>query len=337
MLAYAQGGKVMKPTTYISRTTNIVAIGLALSIAASTSWAAEKFPNRPIDIIANYGPGGGADQFVRALAPLLSRELGVKVQPSNVTGAQGNAGVLAVASAKPDGYTIGSITAFSVASWLQGYGKLRAKDLAFVGLGQVTDSMLFVPYKSKFKTFKQILAYVKDNPGKMKLALGASFGGPDDLTLKYLATKGYKWKLIPYELPAERYAAPLGGHVDIMYEEPGDVAQFVEAKQIRPVVVFSPKINPYHPDVPRITDFGFNMYLKNYRAILTAKDVPEDRQIILSKALGRAFTSPEFKKFCNRTATCTEPRSPKETRAFIENYYDTMKKYSKQFGIKIKE
>ena len=200
----------MSMTAYIRKTTGMVAIGLALSVAASGSWAAEKFPNRPIDIIANYGPGGGADQFVRALAPLLSRELGVKVQPSNVTGAQGNAGVHAVATAKPDGYTIGSITAFSVASWLQGYGKLRAKDMAFIGLGQVTDSMLFVPYKSKFKTFKEILAHVKANPGKMKLALGASFGGPDDLTLKYLATKGYKWKPIPYELPAERYAAPLG-------------------------------------------------------------------------------------------------------------------------------
>ncbi|MDE0256376.1 MAG: tripartite tricarboxylate transporter substrate binding protein [Rhodospirillaceae bacterium] len=327
----------MSTTAYIRKTTGLVAIGLALSVAASGSWAAEKFPNRPIDIIANYGPGGGADQFVRALAPLLSRELGVKVQPSNVTGAQGNAGVHAVATAKPDGYTIGSITAFSVASWLQGYGKLRAKDMSFIGLGQVTDSMLFVPYKSKFKNFKEILAYVKANPGKMKLALGASFGGPDDLTLKYLATKGYKWKPIPYELPAERYAAPLGGHVDIMYEEPGDVRQFIDAKQIRPVVVFSPEKNPYYPDVPKITDFGFDMYLKNYRAIITAKDVPADRQKILSEALGRAFTSPEFKKFCDRTATCTAPRNPQDTRAFIENYYGTMKKYSKQFGIPTKE
>ena len=130
---------------------------------------------------------------------------------------------------------------------------------------------------------------------------------------------------------------PLGGHVDIMYEEPGDVRQFIDAKQIRPVVVFSPEQNPYYPDVPKITDFGFDMYLKNYRAIITAKDVPADRQKILSEALGRAFTSPEFKKFCDRTATCTAPRNPQDTRAFIENYYGTMKKYSKQFGIPIKE
>ena len=324
----------MKTTKYFTAISSL-AVGVALAFSATAVNA--KFPDRPVDLIANYGPGGGADQFCRNLAPLLSRELGVKVQVSNVTGAQGNTGVHKVGTSKPDGYTIGSITAFSVTSWLQGYGTLRAKDLAFLGLGQVTDSMLFVPYKSKFKNFKQILAHVKKNPNKMKLALGASFGGPDDLTLKYMASKGFKFKLIPYEKPAERYAAPLGGHVAIMYEEPGDVSQFLEAKQIRPVVVFSPVPNPYYPKVPKITDFGFNMYLKNYRGIITAKDTPMKRQKILSKALGKAFSSEGFGKFCNKTATCTKPRNPQETRDFISTYYATMKKYSKKFGIKTKE
>lgn len=315
----------MKSRT-IFTTFSLLSTGFAVALVSSAAWA--KFPSRPIDLICNYGPGGGADQFSRALAPILSKQLGVKVQVSNVTGAAGNNGIHRAATAKPDGYTIGTITGLSVSSWLKGHGKLRAKDMTFLAIGQVTDSMLFVPTNSPYKNFKSLLKAAKSKPGKLKVAISGR-GGADDITMKFMAGKGYKFRSVPYEKPAERYAAPLGGHVHVMYEEPGDVSQFVKNKQIKPIVVFSNEPNKYHPDVPKITDFGINIYFQNFRGIITGKDVPADRKKILNNALNKTFTSKKFNKFCNKKSSCTRARTVKDSIDFVNVYFGGLKKYAK--------
>ncbi len=310
----------------IIRTLAIVGAGIALTVASTGAWA--EFPDRPVDLICNYGPGGGADQFSRALAPILSKHLGVKVQVTNVTGAAGNNGIHRAATAKNDGYTIGTITGLSVSSWLKGHGKLRAKDMTFLAIGQVTDSMLFVPQNSPYKNIKQLLQAAKDNPGKLKVAISGR-GGADDVTMNYMASQGYEFRSVPYEKPAERYAAPIGGHVDVLYEEPGDVSQFVENKQIRPVVVFSNEPNQYHPDVPVITDYGLNVYFQNFRGIITGKDVPKERLKVLNAALNKTFTSKEFNTFCNKKSSCTKPRTIKDSKEFVNVYFDNLRKQAK--------
>ena len=303
-------------------------IGAAVALVLSATGAGAAFPDRPVDLIRNYGPGGGADQFSRALAPILSKHLGVKVQVTNVTGAAGNNGIHRAATSKPDGYTIGTITGLSVSSWLKGHGKLRAKDMTILSIGQVTDSMLFVPYDSPYKTMKDLLAAVKANPGKIKIAI-SGLGGSDAVTMNYMASKGYNFRQVPYEKPAERYAAPLGGHVDVMYEEPGDVSQFVENKQIRPIVVFSNEPNQYQPEIPVITDYGFNVYFQNFRGIITGKDVPPDRIKALNDALNKTFGSDTFQKFCAKKSSCTKSRTAKESQDFLTFFFDNLKKQSK--------
>ena len=304
-----------------------VAVAAVVLAAASTGTRAA-YPDRPIDLICNYGPGGGADQFAREVAQLLSKELGVEVHVSNVTGAAGNNGIHRAATAKPDGYTIGTITGLSVSAWLKGHGKLRAKDMTFLAIGQVTDSMLFVTENSPFKDFKQLLDAVKKSPNTIKVAISGR-GGADDVTMDVIAGKGYVFRSVPYEKPSERYAAPIGGHVEVMYEEPGDVIQFMANKQIRPIVVFSNEPNPYFPKIPLITNYGIDVYFQNFRGIITGKDVPADRKAKLNAALNKIFTSEEFNKFCNKTSTCTKARTVADSEKFVETYFESLKKYSK--------
>lgn len=300
---------------------------LVVAIALGSTATLAAYPDRPIDLICNYGPGGGADQFARTVAPLLSKELGVNVQVSNVTGAQGNNGIHRAAGARPDGYTIGTITGISVAAWLKGHGKLRAEDMTFLGIGQVTDSMLFVREDGPYKDFKQLLDAVKKNPNTIKIAISGR-GGTDDVTMNVIAKKGYVFRTVPYEKPSERYASLIGGHVEVMYEEPGDVRQFMENKQIRPIVVFSNERNPYFPDLALITDFGIDIYLQNFRGIITGKDVPAERKEKLNAALSKVFASKEFNEFCNKTSTCTKPRTVVDSERFVKTFFERLKKHS---------
>ena len=96
---------------------------MVLGFSGLTANAAD-YPTRPIDLIVNFGPGGGADGMGRTVAKLLAPVLSVSIPASNVAGAAGNTGLTKVANSKADGYTIGTMTGLTVSSWAAGMGSL---------------------------------------------------------------------------------------------------------------------------------------------------------------------------------------------------------------------
>src|SRR3954463_14375507 len=94
-----------------------VAVMTVVLMCPGASISQEKFPSRPIETIVNFGPGGGADQLGRIASVILEKVLGVSLPVSNIIGASGNTGLAKVASAEPDGYTLGVITGLSISSW----------------------------------------------------------------------------------------------------------------------------------------------------------------------------------------------------------------------------
>ena len=101
--------------------------------------------------------------------------LTVPVPVSNIVGVSGNTGLAKVASAQPDGYTVGVITGLSISSWAAGMGRLNVNDFAYLGVVQASPSMLFVVIDSPIKNYQQLLDAAKANPGKLKVAT-AGFG-----------------------------------------------------------------------------------------------------------------------------------------------------------------
>ena len=130
----------------------LVFTGLVWTAAATVAKAAEKFPSRPVEMIVNFGPGGGADRMGRTVARLLEPTLGKPVPVSNTSGSAGNAGLTKLKNSKADGYTIGTMTAISISNWASGLGKLKVGDFTYIGMLQLAPSMMFVPYDSPLKT-----------------------------------------------------------------------------------------------------------------------------------------------------------------------------------------
>ncbi len=309
----------------------LAATALAVGLAAGVT-GAQEFPSRPIDMIVNFGPGGGADGMGRTVARLLSPLLGVPVPASNVAGAAGNTGLTKVAGATGDGYTIGTMTGLTVSSWASGMGSLTPDDFSYLAIVQSSPSMLFVPEDSPFKSYQDLLDYTRDNPGEVRVAT-AGLGTLDDLTLKFLGTKGHEMKNVPYAKPAERYISPLGGHTEVLYEEPGDVAQFLEAGQIRALVIFREERHPRFPDLPTSFEFGHEISFPNWRAVVTAAGVPDDRAQVLNDAMAQVVSHEDWKKYCAVKFSCIEPMSPDEGHAFVKKQYDDLSRFMKQFGI----
>ncbi len=297
-----------------------------------TPAGAQDYPSRPVDLIVNFGPGGGADGMGRTVARLLSPILDVAVPVSNVAGAAGNTGLTKVASAAADGYTIGTMTGLTVSSWASGMGSLTPEDFAYLAIAQSSPSMLYVPKDSQFKSYQDLLDYTKANPGKVRVAT-AGLGTLDDLTVKFLGTKGYEMKNVPYAKPAERYISPLGGHTEVLYEEPGDVVQFLESGQMRPLVVFAEERHARFPDVPTSYEFGHEIAFPNWRGIVTQAKVPADVTEKLNKAMAEVVAHEDWKKYCAVKFSCVAPRTPSEAHTFVKKQFADLSKFMKQFGI----
>ena len=307
------------------------AIGVLLAHAAAFAQGG-KFPSRPVDMIVNFGPGGGADQLGRVMSKLLEPALGVPLPVANIAGASGNAGLTKILTSTPDGYTVGTLTGLSISAWASGLGKMQVADFAFIAVVQSSPSMLFVPQQSKLQTYQQLLEAAKANPGKLRVAT-AGYGTLDDIAVKFLAAKGFRMVNVPFAKPGERYLSPLGGHSEVLFEEPGDIVQFIESKQYRPIVVFGEKRHPAFPDTPASGEVAHHIDLPNWRAIVTSAKVPAEVIATLNAALARALDTAEWKKFCGETYTCIERKSPEESRRFAQKNFDDVMQFMKEYGM----
>jgi tripartite-type tricarboxylate transporter receptor subunit TctC len=268
-----------------------------LTLALATSiYAQEKYPDRPIDFIIPWGVGGGGDTTARFLARIVEKDFGVALPVSNIPGASGTVGLAELFNAKADGYTIGFCSADNLAPLTMGTARFELTDLEWITRYQLITSFFFVKTDSPFKTIQDLLKYVKENPDKLSVSI-SGFGTSDDVTVRYLASKGYKMTSIPYPKRSEGYASTLGGHTDILYEQTGDIKQYLDAKQLRPLIIFSDKRDPRFPDIPCSVELGFDIQLPNFRCIVVKKGTPQDRINKLVDAFKKATDTLEWKEF----------------------------------------
>jgi tripartite-type tricarboxylate transporter receptor subunit TctC len=296
--------------------------------------AQEPYPNRPIDFIVTWGPGGGADAMARQIATLAQPHLGVALPTSNVPGAAGNTGLAQVLSGRPDGYTIATYIQDTLMTVPMGLARYTVDDLEWITRTQVADSFLFVKADSPFKTVQDLLKHAQTNPGKVRVA-ATGFGTVDDVSVRYLGKKGYRMTTVPYPKPAERYAAALGGHAEVLYEQAGDVLQYLKAGQLRPLVIFAAERHPAFGEVPSSKELAIDITLPQFRGIVARKGVAADRVARLAEAFRRAMDTPEWKKFAAEWYFRPDSyQGPGDFRKWVAEEVGTLERLVKEFDLK---
>jgi tripartite-type tricarboxylate transporter receptor subunit TctC len=310
------------------------------AIAAGTAWgprgaaAQEKYPSRPIDFICTWGTGGGADAMARQVGALAQPILGVALPVSNAPGASGNTGLAQVLNGKPDGYTIATYIQDTLMTIPMGLARHKVEDLEWVTRTQVADSFLFVKADSPFRSIQELLRHAQGNPGKLRVA-GTGFGTVDDVTVRYLEKKGYKMTTVPYPKPGERYAATLGGHAEVLYEQAGDVLQYLKAGQLKPLIIFAERRHPAFADVPSSRELGIDVTLPQFRGIVARKDTPPDRVKVLADAVRKAMEAPQWKKFAEEWYFAPDSyQGPADFTRWVAGEVGTLERLVKEFGLR---
>jgi tripartite-type tricarboxylate transporter receptor subunit TctC len=188
----------------------IAAMGMLISAAAG----AQEYPTKPITLIVPWPAGGSTDIAMRAIADSASKALGQPIAVDNKAGGAGTVGPATMAAAsKPDGYTIAQlpITVFRL-PLMQEVSWDPSKDFSYIihltgyTFGVTTNA------ESQFKTWKDVIDYAKQNPGKVTYATPGT-GSSLHIGMEQIAAMaGIKLTQVPFKGGAETNAAVLGQH-----------------------------------------------------------------------------------------------------------------------------
>lgn len=271
------------------------ALGATTLAAASGRLFAQSWPERPITFICPWPASGTADQSMRALCTVAGRVLGQSIAVENKAGASGMIGAKALASARPDGYTIGqipiSVTRFSQLGTLQADPR---KDFTYIARTSGQTFGIAVPANSPYKTLQEFVAAAKAKPGQVTYA-HAGVGGATHVGMEEFAgAAGIQLNHVPYKGGAEALQGVLGGHVDALADS-SSWAPHVEAGKLRLLATWGEQRTPRFKDVPTLKDLGYNVVVDAPNGIGAPKGVDPAILAKLRDAFRQAVASPEFK------------------------------------------
>lgn len=274
-----------------------------LVTAAAAGAAAAALPalaqNRPVTIVVGAAPGGTTDISARMLAEPLARVLGTSVVVDNRSGANGNIAGQLVARAPGDGQTLlvqysGYQSITPLIQPVQGFDPGR--DLKPIGHLIDAPQVMVVRQDFPARDFKEFLAYVRANPGKVNYASSGN-GALQHVTTELLKdmTKTFMTH-IPYRGTGPAMTDLLAGTVDLTITTPPPLLPHIRAGKIRPLMVTGKSRLPSLPDVPTATEMGVPLEASSWFAVYGPSAMPADVQNRLSAAVRQVVESAEFRK-----------------------------------------
>ncbi len=287
-----------------------------LSGARAATW-----PERAITFICPWPAGGTADQTMRALCSAAARELGQAIAVENKVGASGMIGLKALASAKPDGYTIGqipiSVTRFSQLGTVQ---IDPLKDLTYLARTSGQTFGIAVQPGSRFKTLQDLVKEAQANPGKITYA-HAGVGGATHVGMEEFAmVAGIQLAQIPYKGGSEALQAVLGGHVDVLVDS-SSWAPHVEAGKLRLLATWGAKRTRDFADVPTLREAGFDVVVDAPNGVAAPKGLDPAVEKRLREAFRVAVASTDFTSACDKIDAPTMYLDGPDYAAYVAAVY----------------
>lgn len=291
-----------------------------------------KFPSRPITFVVPVPPGGGTDLSVRLIAKEAEKYLKQPFVIINKPGAALSVGTAAIAASKPDGYTIGFSggTSIYLTPLLDKVPFDTLKDLRGVTQYGGMNFGVYVKAESPFKTFKDLIAYARQNPKKVTYGTSGA-NSPSHLTLERIARQEkVQITHIPHKGTPEVQTAVLGGHLTF---GAGDFNySLVEAQEIRLVMLLKDERSAEYPDVPILKDLGYDYPFPMIMSIICPKAVPDAIVKKLDETFAKAMKEPAFISGMKELRLPVIYRSAKELDAYVLQNITYFSKLLKEIG-----
>ncbi|NLB90724.1 MAG: tripartite tricarboxylate transporter substrate binding protein [Clostridiales bacterium] len=277
----------------------IVSIFVLSALFLAPIGAEAAFPEKPVQVIVPFSPGGGNDVLIRLVGKYIDPYLGNTMVVENKPGAGGQIGWTAAANARADGYTLTatSFPSMILLKALRDAVPFEFSDFHFICSLQYDPIIWVVSENSAFKTVDDVIEFAKANPGKMNVA---GDGPQSNVQFQHLlACKmlGIETNFISFNGSAAANTAVLGDKVDLGATTLSSALTHIESGKFKPIVLFFEDREKSIPDVPTAIE-AFNMEIpsvgNSMRGVATQKDVPDDVKAKLEEAFKKAAENGEF-------------------------------------------
>jgi tripartite-type tricarboxylate transporter receptor subunit TctC len=299
------------------RRTLLAALASSAAVAAVPQVAAQaNYPDQLVKWIVPYPAGGGTDVIARTLAEAMRVTLGQQIVIDNRPGAATNIGADLVAKSRPDGYTIMSADNALLAFNEHLFGRLPfnpQKDFTYIGAIGKFPLALVVHPDFPAKDFKEFLAYVKANPGKVNYASPGN-GSPHQLAMELFKSRtGTFITHIPYRGAAPAMADVMGGQVPCMFLDLASGLSIMQSNKVRVLAIGSGVRSALLPNVPTLAEVGVReSEVFAFQGLLGPAGLPPSVVAKLNGDLNRAFGTPAVQKRFADIGMEAMPGSPEQ-------------------------
>lgn len=280
--------------------------------------SAQGYPNHEIKIISPTGAGNMTDSTARVLAEDMQKRMGQPIIVENRSGADGFLGMKVASQAPADGYTISIHTGYNALPIFVKDSDLDlAKSFVPITLIHTFTGDFHVNSKLPVKTFDELTAYVKANPGKLKLASGSSYGK----LYSYLLEQhfGAPFQLIPYKTtPAAAQAAAMG-ETEMLFSPAQTVQPFLDSGQVKHLMSTGRKRNLSTPNTPSAVDLGHpNLVMEFTMFAWAPAGTPPDIVERLNSEFQISLKKPEVIEKLQRFGVTVQGTSVAEAKAAFD-------------------
>lgn len=306
----------------------VILFGLAMDEARAA------FPDKDINWIVPYAPGGGYDAWSRQIAAAMQKHLppGTNVVVRNVTGAGGRTGSIQLYRAKPDGYTIGLLDVAGLLPYQKAVGADKAGfDVEkYVWIGRVANEpwVLMVSAKSPLKNLADLkarkdLSWGVEGVGSTKWLFSVLEARGMDLPLRFVSGYGGTGELIP---------ASLRGDFDVWTNAGPAHIPYVKNGEMRALMQFGEKRMPVFPDVPTAKELGHDLVAEILRLVAAPPGTPADIAKTLEQAFLKAMNDPDFKAWVEKSKQEANPGGEKEAAASLASFSRLIDRHMKEIA-----
>jgi tripartite-type tricarboxylate transporter receptor subunit TctC len=261
----------------------------------------DNFPNKSIQIVVPFAPGGGTDAVARALSDSAKKYFRMPVAVVNKTGDGGLVGMVEGANSVPDGYTVTMLTV--ELSILPHIRKVPINYQEFRPIIQVNEdpAALTVKADASWDTIEEFIEYTKKNPNQIRV------GTPGLGTIWHIAAAEIENKagIVFQHVPYEEGSAPavvdlLGGYIDAVTVSPAEVMPHVRNGELKVLGVMSYNRIKTLPDVPTFREKSYDISLGTWRGLGVPKNTPNEIVEILKSGFYKAAVDRDFVEIINK-------------------------------------
>ncbi len=297
----------------------LAAAGLA---AAGLAQAQQDYPNRPIRVVVPFAPAGAADILGRIISERLGPVYGQTLVVDNKPGASGHLGAQIVAKAPGDGYTL-LVGTIGIHAAYSSYKKLNydpAAELQPVMILGEAPNLVLVPAASPYKTFAELAADARANPGKISYATAGPGSSVHMVTALFELVSGTKMTHVPYKGSGPALIDLIGGQINVMFDNMSSGMPHVQSGKLRALAVTGPRRDPRFPDVPTIAESGFPGYSgTSWWTLAAPRSMPAALVEKVNKDVQRVLASPEALSRFDKLGITFAPNTPAEAAAFFKS------------------